>query len=71
MEETMDDAGIKALESFFAQAALPDQVQLDPGTRIINVGLFVKTQFTILKESTDQVARRLAFERLLRLKAVL
>jgi len=71
MEPTLDAPAIEDLETFFAKATLPDRILLLPGSTIVDSPLFLKTQFSILRSSVDQTARRLAFERLLRLKTVM
>jgi len=69
--ELLDEQAVHALQTFFNTAPLPDRVALDAGTTVIDVPLFLKTQFNVLQSTNSQAVRRPAFDRLVRLRAVL
>jgi len=66
----MDDSTIAELKVFFAGILLPDKIEIYPGTSIVDIPLFLKTQFTIV-ENGSPVVQRPAFERLVRLRELL
>ena len=69
--ELLDEQAVQALRTFFDQTPLPERVALDAGTTVIDVPLFLKTQFSVLESGNSQAVRRPAFERLIRLREVL
>lgn len=66
----MDDSTIAELKAFFAGILLPDKIEIYPGTTIVDIPLFLKTQFTTV-ENGSSVVQRPAFERLVRLRELL
>ncbi|WP_394341488.1 DUF6965 family protein [Pedobacter paludis] len=40
---------VKALRAFFESQKIPDSIQLERGSRIIDVELFLQTQFLVLE----------------------
>jgi hypothetical protein len=69
--ETIDEAVLLSLEAHFKQLELPKQIQLYPGSLVIEVPKFIQTQLSILRGGNNWAVRRPAYDRLVRLKAML
>ena len=72
MEGIVDKNELNELETFFeGRKDLPERIQLDPGTTIIDLPKFIESQISIVKSGYSLTVQRPALDRLLQLKKLL
>lgn len=66
-----DEQNLIELEAYLQTASLPKKVDLVVGSSIIDVPKFIETQLNYARSDGNSPVRKLALERLLRLRAIL
>lgn len=66
----MDENEVNKLEAFFNKTVLPNSVELEPGTRIINLPRFIESHLNVLKYGNKSMSE-LFGSRLQRLRVLL
>lgn len=59
------------LENFFAKTKLPKTIQLDEGSKLVDVPNFVQSHLNVLKANPDKPVNDVFYTRLLRLKELI
>ncbi len=62
---------IEELEIYFEKAKLPAFVQLDEGSKILDVPAFIKSHLNVLRTNSDKPIYEVFYNRLLRLKELI
>jgi hypothetical protein len=65
------DYVIRDLEEFFKSPDLPEQAQLNPSVRIIDLKLFAESHLQIVKSKNGRLGYRPYLDRLLEVKKIL
>jgi hypothetical protein len=62
---------IDELDNFFKKAALPATVQLDEGSKILNVRSFIDSHLLVIRSNREKPIYEVFYTRVIRLKGII
>jgi hypothetical protein len=72
MDALINNEELKILKAFFdGIKRLPDTIELDAGTKIIDLSLFIESHLSILQTGNSMATQRPVLDRILQLKKIL